>query len=550
MCSSIWGCSAEQILNFSAFSILSFLHNHHNLQVFGHPQSLRAINGSHDYVKKLKEDLEHRGCQIRLGCLVQSISKLDRGCLIICEDGSEERCNGCIIATHAPDALKMIGEQATYEEKRILGAFNYVYSDMFLHRDTRLMPKNQTTWSACNFGATIDNKVYLTYWLNVIQNIDDKGLTPFLVTINPPLTPESTILKWSTRRLVPSLAASKALLELHTIQGKRNIVFCGAYQGYGSHEDGVKAAIDAANAMIVNKGYETLDNPKHMVPSWMEAGARSFIVKFLQDYIAIGTLILIEEGGTIFTFKGTTRKSLLKVYAKVHNPQFYWKIVTKADLGLAEAYINGDFTLIDKNKGLQDMLTCHIANSLTYVRNINQWLYHVCDFRGWWTPIFLTAGILSAKYFFRHVMRKNTVTQARNNISQHYDLSNEHFSIFLDETMTYSCAIFMSEDEDLKSAQMRKISSLIVKARVEKHHEVLDIGCVIVSIHDQILSFDGWFWLFICIAFSKILALGFNQEFIRTWEYYFDSTAAGFKTETLMNYQVVFSRPGNMNATF
>ncbi|KAJ0724932.1 putative arsenite methyltransferase [Helianthus annuus] len=153
------------------------------------------------------------------------------GCLIICEDGSQERCNGCIIATHTSDALRMIGEQASYEEKRILSAFNYVYSDMFLHRDTTLMPQNQTAWSACNFrGSTMDKKVCLTYWLNVIQNIDNKGL-PFLVTINPPRTPESTMFKWSTKRPVTSVAASKASFELHTIQGKRNIVFCGAYQG-------------------------------------------------------------------------------------------------------------------------------------------------------------------------------------------------------------------------------------------------------------------------------------------------------------------------------
>ncbi|MFS7992804.1 putative arsenite methyltransferase [Helianthus anomalus] len=63
----------------------------------------------------------------------------------------------------------MIGEEASYEEKRILGAFRYVYSDMFLHCEKKLMPQNQTAWSACNFSGPVDNKVCLTYWLNVIQ---------------------------------------------------------------------------------------------------------------------------------------------------------------------------------------------------------------------------------------------------------------------------------------------------------------------------------------------------------------------------------------------
>ncbi|OIS97552.1 hypothetical protein A4A49_31890 [Nicotiana attenuata] len=62
--------------------------------------------------------------------------------------------------------------------------------------------------------------------------------------------------------------------------------------------------------------------------------------------------------------------------------------------------------------------------------------------RGWWTPLLFTAAVSSAKYFIRHVSNQNTLTQARRNISHHYDLSNELFSLFLDETMTYSCAIF------------------------------------------------------------------------------------------------------------
>ncbi|KAJ0677686.1 putative cyclopropane-fatty-acyl-phospholipid synthase [Helianthus annuus] len=669
MCSSIWPFPAEQILSSSAFLVLSFLHNHHNLQVFGHHQWLTTRSGSHTYVKKLKEDLERRGCQIRTGCSVQSVSKLDNGCLIICEDGSQERCNGCIIATHTSDALRMIGEQASYEEKRILSAFNYVYSDMFLHRDTTLMPQNQTAWSACNFrGSTMDKKVCLTYWLNVIQNTDNKGL-PFLVTINPPRTPESTVLKWSTKRPVTSVAASKASFELHTIQGKRNIVFCGAYQGFGLHEDGVKVGIVAANIML-NKSYEIINNPKPMVPSLMETGAR-----------------LIEERGIVFTFEGSKRKSPLKVYLKVHNPQFYWKIITQAELGFADAYIKGDVSFTDKNEGLLNMLMLFIVNSEL------QSSASRFKKRGWWTPMFLTAALSNAKYIYHHVMRKNTISQARSNISQHYDLSNELFSLFMDDTMQYSCAIFKSKDDDLKTAQLRKISSLIEKARVNENHEVLDIGCgwgrfgielvkqtgckytgITLSkeqikyaeskvkeagLQDQIrfllcdyrqlpdtskydriisceaiehvghayyeqffgccesaLKDDGIFVLqFISVQdgkydefrqaagfakeyifpggnlpslnrlisamtassklcvdhveqigkhyyqtlrcwranflknHSKILSLGFNQEFIRIWEYYFDYCAAGYKTEILLDYQVVFSRPGKTNDT-
>ncbi|CAK9139533.1 unnamed protein product [Ilex paraguariensis] len=685
ICASIWSCPLEGVLSFSAYSVLSFCRNHHLLQLFGRPQWLTVRWRSHSYVYKVRQELESRGCQIRSGCEVHSVSTVDGSCIIICEDGSQESYDGCIMAMHAPDALKILGKQATYDELRVLGAFNYVYSDIFLHRDKNLMPKNPAAWSAWNFLGTIDNNVCLTYWLNVLQNIDQTSL-PYLVTLNPSHTPEHTLLKWSTGHPVPSVAASKASLELDHIQGQRGIWFCGAYQGYGFHEDGVKAGMIAAHG-ILQKNFVALNDPKHMVPSLIETGARLFVTRFLERYISVGNLILLEEGGTIFTFEGTKKKNFLKVSIKVHSPQFYWKVATQADLGLADAYINSDFSFVDKNEGLLNLFMIFIANrdSRASVSNFN-------SKRGWWTPLLFPAAIASAKYFFHHVSRQNTLTQARRNISRHYDLSNDLFALFLDDTMTYSCAVFKTESEDLKVAQIRKINLLIEKARICEDHKILEIGCGWGSLaievvkqtgckytgitlskeqlsyaemkvkeaglqdhirfllcdyrqlpdtykYDRIIScemieavgheyMEEFFnccesvlaekgllvlqfisipderydeyrrssdfikeYIFpggclpslsritsamaaasrLCVEHlenigihyyqtlrcwrknfmenrSKILGLGFNEMFIRTWEYYFDYCAAGFKSLTLGNYQVLFSRPGNVTA--
>ncbi|RHN78653.1 putative cyclopropane-fatty-acyl-phospholipid synthase [Medicago truncatula] len=182
-------------------------------------------------------------------------------------------------------------------------------------------------------------------------------------------------------------------------------------------------------------------NLKYIVPSWTEVGARLFVTRFLSAYITTGCLMLLEDGGTIFTFEGSKKKCSLKSVLRIHNPQFYWKVMTNSDLGLASAYI---------------VVTFHL---------------------GWWTPVFFTAGLASAKFFIKHVSRKNTVTQARRNISMHYDLSNDLFACFLDEKMQYSCGVFKDEYEDLKDAQKRKISILIEKAQIDRKHEILDIGC-------------------------------------------------------------------------
>ncbi|KAA3454501.1 Mycolic acid cyclopropane synthase [Gossypium australe] len=678
ICGLIWSSPTERIMEFSAFSILSFCQNHHLLQLFGRPQWMTVRWRSCQYVNKIREELENRGCIIRTGCEVHSVLSDDEGCTVLCGDESQESFQGCILAIHAPDALRLLGSQVTYDELRVLGAFQYVYSDIFLHHDTTFMPKNPAAWSAWNFLGSTDKKVCLTYWLNVLQNLGETSL-PFLVTLNPDYTPRHTLFKWRTGHPVPSIAATKASLELDQIQGKRGIWFCGAYQGYGFHEDGLKAGMSAANG-VLGKSYSVLSNPKQMVPSLMETGARSFVTRFLSHFISTGCVILLEEGGTMFTFEGTSKKCNLKTVIRVHYPHFYWKVMTEADLGLADAYINGDFTFVDKNDGLLNLIMILIAN-----RDLISSNSKLSKKRGWWTPLLFTAGLTSAKYFFKHVLRQNTLTQARRNISRHYDLSNDLYALFLDETMTYSCAVFKSEDEALKDAQQRKISLLIEKARIDGNHEILEIGCGWGSLAievvkrtgckytgitlskeqlkfaemrvkeaglkdnitfqlcdyrqlpstynemieavgheymdeffgccESVLAEDGLFvlqfisipeeryngyrrssdfikeYIFpggclpsftritsamsatsrLCVEHveniglhyyqtlrywrrnflenqSKIMSLGFNDKFIRTWEYYFDYCAAGFKSNTLGNYQVVFSRPGNVAA--
>nr|BAD44154.1 unnamed protein product [Arabidopsis thaliana] len=683
ICGSIWSCPSDGVLSFSAYSVLSFCCNHHLLQIFGRPQWLTVAGRSQTYVAKVRTELERLGCRIRTSCDVKSVSTSENGCVTVTSgDGSKEVFDRCILAMHAPDALRLLGEEVTFDESRVLGAFQYVYSDIYLHHDIDLMPRNQAAWSAWNFLGSTEKKVCVTYWLNILQNLGENS-EPFFVTLNPDETPKKTLLKWTTGHPVPSVAAWTASQELHKIQGKRNIWFCGAYQGYGFHEDGLKAGMAAARGLL---GKETalLNNPRHMVPSLTETGARLFVTRFLGQFISTGSVTILEEGGTMFTFGGKDSTCPLKSILKIHSPQFYWKVMTQADLGLADAYINGDFSFVDKESGLLNLIMILIANRDTKS--------NLSKKRGWWTPMFLTAGLASAKYFLKHVSRQNTLTQARRNISRHYDLSNELFGFFLDDTMTYSSAVFKSDDEDLRTAQMRKISLLIDKARIEKDHEVLEIGCgwgtlaievvrrtgckytgITLSIeqlkyaeekvkeaglqdwitfelrdyrqlsdaqkYDRIIScemleavghefMEMFFsrceaalaenglivlqfisipeeryneyrlssdfikeYIFpggclpslarvttamssssrLCIEHvenigihyyqtlrlwrenflarqKQIMALGFDDKFVRTWEYYFDYCAAGFKTLTLGNYQLVFSRPGNVAA--
>ncbi|VAH38565.1 unnamed protein product [Triticum turgidum subsp. durum] len=442
VCAGLWSSSSEGVLSLSAFFVLSFFRNHDLLQLFRYPQLPTVKARSQSF--EVKGALESMGCRIKTSCRVKSVSSFGgAGYRVLENDGSEETYDSVILGIHAPNALKVLGAEATHDELKVLGACQYVQRDTYLHRDQNLMPRNSSAWSAWNFLGTTSRGFSVNYWLNHIQ-VNFESIRPFLVTLNPPCVPDHVLLKWSTSLPVLSVAAAKAYLQLDQIQGKRGIWFCGAYQGHGFHEDGLKAGKAAAQGLL-GKKCQLLQNPKQMIPSWTEAGTRLLVARFFNQFISIGNLILVEEGGSVLNFGKACDKCRIKSVMRVHDPLFYWKIATEGNLGLAEAYINGCFSFLDKREGLLNLILILIANR---------------DDRR--NRRIARKGLLAhAKYFLGKFSRKNTVTRSRRNVSQHYDLSNEFFSLFMDKSMTYSCAIFKMENESLEAAQERKLSLLI-----------------------------------------------------------------------------------------
>ncbi|EMS47376.1 Cyclopropane-fatty-acyl-phospholipid synthase [Triticum urartu] len=375
VCTGMWSCSPQDVLSLSAFFVLSFCRNNDLLQLFRHTQLPTVKPRSQSYVNKVKGELESMGCLIKTSCRVKSVSSLDgAGYRVLENDGSEETFDSVILGVHAPNALKVLGAEATHQELRILGACQYVQRDIYLHCDQNLMPQNPSAWSAWNFLGTTSRGFSVTYWLNQIQKIG--SVRPFLVTLNPPGVPDH---------------AGKA-----------------AAQG------------------LLGKKCELLLYPKQIIPSWTVAGARLAFTRFFMQYVSIGNLIFVEAGGSVFSFGKACNKCPVKSVVRVHDPLFYWKATTEGEIGLGEAYINGYFSCLDKREGLLNLI-----------------------------------------------------------------LSNDFFSLFLDKSMTYSCAVFKMENESLEAAQQRKLSLLIDKAKVEREHHVLDIGSGWGSLAIQMVKQTG-----------------------------------------------------------
>jgi len=165
-----------------------------------------------------------------------------------------------------------------------------------------------------------------------------------------------------------------------------------------------------------------------------------------------GYLILTNHNGDKLYFGDPNHN--LKVSVKINRPGLTYQIVKSGSTGLAEAYMRGDFETDDLTNLIE--LT---AKNIKLVYKFSG----VLDF-----PL-----LNKIKSFFI----KNNKKRSKKNISKHYDLGNEFFSLWLDPTLTYSSAIFEKEDKDLEKAQLNKYKKLVDLIAPKSGNKILEIGC-------------------------------------------------------------------------
>jgi predicted NAD/FAD-binding protein len=134
---------------------------------------------------------------------------------------------------------------ADARERKILGAVDCQLNLAVLHTDRRFLPQRESLWSAWNYLSTGDDKhaVCVTYLLNKLQRLPFE--TPVMVTLNPTddMQPEREIARFHYQHPILDQRAIDAQLRLNSIQGRNKAWFCGAWTGYGFHEDGLKSAL-------------------------------------------------------------------------------------------------------------------------------------------------------------------------------------------------------------------------------------------------------------------------------------------------------------------
>jgi cyclopropane-fatty-acyl-phospholipid synthase len=342
--------------------------------------------------------------------------------------------------------------------------------------------------------------VYVTYWLNRLQNLDtDQDI---FVSLNPHERPDPSLTHLRTHMAHPqftpaTLEARKELAE--NFQGKDGLWFCGAWQGYGFHEDGCRAGFDVATKLSgiplpwADESIKVLPPPDLALATSTQgyvmralsnfyqkltydlpvAVCKRFVVYFLQQAVQQGRLQLRMNDGTLLKFGDGSRCGCddSPVTLRVFDDWLFVKIAWEYDLGLARSYMAGHFVVeplhdpkhynqVLRPASQRDETTVVVGDPVGLTRLLllligNRDLgsgEHAPSksCKGYSGANDINAGLIISKIgsFLNFIRYRLTMDNSERggslkNIHAHYDLSNDLFTSFLDkETLMYSSAIY------------------------------------------------------------------------------------------------------------
>jgi uncharacterized protein len=258
MMACIWSCPTAQMLQFPVATMVRFCHNHGLLQITNRPQWHTVRGGARHYVEAIAARLG----DIRLQTPVLGIRHEPKpgtpGSVVVQTATGEERFDKVVIAAHSDQALRLLQDPSP-AELEVLGAIGYQQNQAVLHHDASVMPQRKAAWSAWNYERAPsqqqeDAQVCLHYWINRLQPLP--FATDVFVSLNPVrrIDPAKVLRRIDYAHPVFDLAAMQAQRKAPGLQGQGQRYYAGAWMGYGFHEDGLKAGMAAAEAVLRDLG--------------------------------------------------------------------------------------------------------------------------------------------------------------------------------------------------------------------------------------------------------------------------------------------------------
>ena len=243
--SAVWSADPRSLWSFPARFLAEFFDNHGMLGFRSRPRWRAIVGGSARYVEALAAPFRHR---IRLSAPVSAIERAGDQVLVTVR-GAAMPFDHVVLATHSDQALALLRDPSE-REHQILSAIPYQPNETVLHTDARLLPRRRRAWASWNYHLLEEppGRTAVTYHMNRLQSLVAER--EFCVTLNQTdrIDPDRVIKRIQYAHPVYTPAGVRAQARVGEISGTRRTHFCGAYWGWGFHEDGVNSALRVAAA--------------------------------------------------------------------------------------------------------------------------------------------------------------------------------------------------------------------------------------------------------------------------------------------------------------
>jgi uncharacterized protein len=241
MCAALWSLPMRHALDVPVAHVVAFMTHHRMLQVRERPEWRVIEGGSSSYLTAFVRRFRGR---LATGDPVIAVARQPDQATITTRSGRHV-FDAVVLACHSDQALALLQDPSA-AEREILGAIRYQGNRVVVHSDASVMPARRGAWSSWN--AVVDeqrgNSCQVSYWMNRLQSLGDEQ--QFFVTLNP--TRKLTDV-WSTRSYAHPVftpEARRAQQRRDEISGVGNTWYCGAYWGWGFHEDGFASGMRVA----------------------------------------------------------------------------------------------------------------------------------------------------------------------------------------------------------------------------------------------------------------------------------------------------------------
>jgi predicted NAD/FAD-binding protein len=244
---AVWSADPDQMWSFPASFMAEFFGNHGMYSLRDRPSWRTVRGGAQSYVDAIAAPWRDR---VRTAAPVRRIERLPDEVRVEADGCETESFDRVVIATHSDQALAMLADPSE-AERQVLSAIPYQANDAVLHTDASLMPRRRAAWSSWNFhlAEAPPARTTVTYWMNYLQRL--RAGRQYFLTLNrdDAIDPATVLRRFTYDHPVYTAAGVAAQGRRAEVSGVRRTHYCGAYWGWGFHEDGVVSGLKACEEL-------------------------------------------------------------------------------------------------------------------------------------------------------------------------------------------------------------------------------------------------------------------------------------------------------------